>query len=131
MSWGAPYFLSFPTISCGEIFKGNSTYAKKARSQIRVYDRRCAVVPKVLYMYKFYEMQRIQSSISIAMIRQFGLPTFFITLSAAESKWNEHLVILSLLLDSRDITEEEAPALSSAEKARSIRSDPVTRYLVS
>jgi len=32
--------LSFPTISCGEIFKGNSTYAKKARSQIRFYDRR-------------------------------------------------------------------------------------------
>jgi len=59
--------LSLPTISCGEIFKGNSTYAKKARSQIRFYDRRCAVVPKVLYMYKFYEMQRIQSSISIAL----------------------------------------------------------------
>jgi len=128
-------------------------------------------------MYKFYEMQRIQSSISIAlrkksgavtaanvrdnsfvdslvqhddrfhilkglrsapahwetkkkeikaMIRQFGLPTFFITLSAAESKWNELIVILSLLLDSRDITEEEAAALSSAEKARLIRSDPVT-----
>jgi len=37
--------LSFPTISCGEIFKGNSTYAKKAISQIRFYDRRCAVVP--------------------------------------------------------------------------------------
>jgi len=52
------------------------------------------------------------------MIRQFGLPTFFITLSAAESKWNELLVILSLLLDIRDITEEEAAALSSAEKAR-------------
>jgi len=60
----------------------------------------------------------------IAMIRQFGLPTFFITLSSAESKWNELLVILSLLLDSRDITEEEAAALSSAEKARLIRSAP-------
>jgi len=60
------------------------------------------------------------------MIRQFGLPTFFITLSVAESKWNELLVILSLLLDSRDITEEEAAALSSAEKATLIRSDPVT-----
>jgi len=23
--------LSFPTISCGEIFKGNSTYAKKSK----------------------------------------------------------------------------------------------------
>jgi len=54
----------------------------------------------------------------IAMIRQFGLPTFFITLSAAKSKWNELLVILSILLDSRDITEEEAADLSSAEKAR-------------
>jgi len=53
----------------------------------------------------------------IAVIRQFGLPTFLIALSAAESKWNELLVILSLLLASRDITEEEAAALSSAEKA--------------
>jgi len=49
--------LSFPTISCGEISKGNLTYEKKARSQIRFYDRRCAVVHKVLYMYKSYEMQ--------------------------------------------------------------------------
>jgi len=58
--------------------------------------------------------------------RQFGLPTFFITLFAAESKWNELLFIPSLLLDRRDITEEEAAALSSAEKARFIRSDLVT-----
>jgi len=56
------------------------------------------------------------------MIRQFGLPTFFITLFAAEYQWNEILVILSLLLDSTDITEEEAAALSSAEKPRLIRS---------
>jgi len=56
------------------------------------------------------------------MIRQFGLPTFYITLSAAGSKWNEILVILSLLLDTTDITEEEAAALSGAEKARLIRS---------
>jgi len=54
------------------------------------------------------------------------LPTFFITLSAAESKWNALLVILSLLLDRRDITEEKAAALSSAVKTRFIRSDPVT-----
>jgi len=46
--------------------------------------------------------------------------------TAAESKWNELLVILSLLLDRRDITEEEAAALSSAEKTRFIPSDPVT-----
>jgi len=67
--------LSFPTISCGEIFKGNSNYAKKARSQIRFYDRRWAVVPKVLYMYTFYEMQRIQSSVSIALRKKSGAVT--------------------------------------------------------
>ncbi|XP_044317580.1 uncharacterized protein LOC123038082 [Drosophila rhopaloa] len=67
--------LSFPTISCGEIFKANVTYAKKARSQIRFYDRRCAVVPKVLYMYKFYEMQRIQNTISIALRKKSGAVT--------------------------------------------------------
>jgi len=59
-------------MSCGEIFKGNSTYAKKVRSQIRFYDRRCAVVP---YMYKFYEVQRIQSSISIALRNKSGAVT--------------------------------------------------------
>jgi len=28
--------LSFPTISCGEIFKGNSTYAKKANCKVQI-----------------------------------------------------------------------------------------------
>jgi len=57
-----------------EVFKGNSTYAKKARSQIRFYAF-WAEVPKVLYMYKFYEMQRIQSSISIALRKKSGAVT--------------------------------------------------------
>jgi len=47
----------------------------------------------------------------ITMIRQFGLPTFFITLSAAESKRTELLVTLSLLLDSRHITEQLVDAV--------------------
>jgi len=42
---------------------------KKARSQTRFYYRRCAVVPKVHYMYTFSEMQRIQSSIAIRKIQ--------------------------------------------------------------
>lgn len=62
----------------------------------------------------------------VAMIRQFGLPTFFITLSAAETKWVELLVILSKTVDSNDISEEEASNLSFSEKARLIRSDAVT-----
>ncbi|OFC61133.1 hypothetical protein BBW68_13460 [Candidatus Erwinia dacicola] len=63
---------------------------------------------------------------AIAMIRQFGLPTFFITLSAAESQWVELLVILSKTVDSKDISEEEANSLTTQDRYRLIRSDAVT-----
>lgn len=38
-----------------------------------------------------------------AMIRQLGLPTFFITFSAAETKWGELLRILKKIADNEDI----------------------------
>ncbi|XP_061393643.1 uncharacterized protein LOC133329165 [Musca vetustissima] len=63
---------------------------------------------------------------AVAMIRQFGLPTFFITLSAAETKWLELLVILSKTVDNIDISEDDASNLSFSEKARLIRSDAIT-----
>lgn len=60
------------------------------------------------------------------MIRQFGLPTFFITLSAAESQWLELLVILAKTVDDREISEDDANNLSTQERYRLIRSDAVT-----
>ncbi|XP_065370889.1 uncharacterized protein LOC135963037 [Calliphora vicina] len=62
----------------------------------------------------------------LAMIRQFGLPTFFITLSAAESQWPELLVILVKVVQNRVITEEEALNLTTQEKYNLIRLDPIT-----
>jgi len=62
----------------------------------------------------------------LSMIRQFGLPTFFMTFSAAETKWPELLVILSKTVDGIDITEDEASAISFSEKARLIRTDAIT-----
>jgi len=61
-----------------------------------------------------------------AMIRQLGIPTLFITLSAAEAHWPELLVILKKVLDGIDISEEQAANLSYEEKAYLIRQDPVT-----
>lgn len=60
------------------------------------------------------------------MIRIFGLPSVFLTLSAAESKWPELLRILKSNVDSIEISAEEAMNLSFNEKARLIRSDAVT-----
>ena len=42
----------------------------------------------------------------LAMVKQLGLPTFFMTLSCADLRWNELLEIISKL-NRVDITEEE------------------------
>lgn len=42
------------------------------------------------------------------MIRQLGPPTFFITLSPAETKWAELLVVLKKVIDCEDISEADA-----------------------
>ncbi|VDN39125.1 unnamed protein product, partial [Gongylonema pulchrum] len=62
----------------------------------------------------------------LAMVRQFGLPTFFLTLSAAETQWPELLQILKRVVDHESINEAEALALPYAEKSRLIQLDPVT-----
>lgn len=51
------------------------------------------------------------------MVRQFNKGTFFITLSAAETKWEELLVILSKIVDDKVITLDEAENLEFNEKA--------------
>lgn len=61
-----------------------------------------------------------------AMIRQLGLPTFFITLSAAATRWGELLKSLKKIADNVDITIEEAENLPFIEKAKLIRNDPIT-----
>ncbi|CAD7091724.1 unnamed protein product [Hermetia illucens] len=60
----------------------------------------------------------------LAMIRQFGVPSLFITLSAAETRWPELLKMLKFTVDRENISEEEAVRLPYLEKARLIQSDP-------
>ena len=60
------------------------------------------------------------------MIRQLGLPTWFMSLSAADTKWIDLLKILGTLLDQKNYTTEEIEDMDWEEKNRLIRSDPVT-----
>jgi hypothetical protein len=64
----------------------------------------------------------------MAMVRQYGIFTVFITLTAAETHWRELLVILKRTVDKEHISEDDAGDLSFEEKARLglIRTDPVT-----
>lgn len=60
----------------------------------------------------------------LAMVRQFGIFTFFVTLSAAETHWEELLILLKKTVD--DVDNADVSGLNFQEKARLIRSDPVT-----
>lgn len=60
----------------------------------------------------------------LAMVRQLGIFTFFVTLSAAETQWSELLIILKRTVDKEIVT--DVSELNFEEKARLIRSDPAT-----
>ncbi|XP_026470005.1 uncharacterized protein LOC113373956 [Ctenocephalides felis] len=63
----------------------------------------------------------------LAMIRQLGRPTFFLTLSAAESQWPELLKTLMKYSEyNKNISLREAYALDHNTKTTLIRNDPVT-----
>jgi len=65
----------------------------------------------------------------MALIRQLGLPTFFITLSAAETKWTELIVNLEKIVNGKTISEEQAADMAKnnfSEVCKLIRADPIT-----
>ena len=62
----------------------------------------------------------------MSMIRQLGCPTFFLTLSAAETKWSELLSILKQILDGVELSVEEVLEFQWSDRAELIRRDTVT-----
>ncbi len=62
----------------------------------------------------------------MAMIRQLGCPTWFVSLSAADTHWIELLRILGKLVDKKDYTDQQLQEMDWPERTRLIRSDPVT-----
>ena len=61
-----------------------------------------------------------------AMIRQLSLPTWFMSLSAADTRWTDLLKMLAKLNDGIDYSEKELEHLSWQEKTKLVQKDPVT-----
>ena len=62
-----------------------------------------------------------------AMIRQLGLPTLFLSLSANDLQWSELIIALGKLVDNKDYTADlERNTLSWETRTRLVQSDPVT-----
>ncbi|XP_070538389.1 uncharacterized protein [Ptychodera flava] len=61
-----------------------------------------------------------------AMIRQLGIPTFFMSFSSAESKWIHLLKILGRTVHNKEYTDDDVLNMSWNTKSELIKSDPVT-----
>ena len=62
-----------------------------------------------------------------AMIRQLGIPTLFLSLSANDLHWPELIIALGKLVDNKDYTDElQNDSLSWQTRTRLVQSDPVT-----
>ncbi|XP_057316777.1 uncharacterized protein LOC130657796 [Hydractinia symbiolongicarpus] len=59
-----------------------------------------------------------------AMVKQLGLPTFFMTLSCADLRWNELISIIAKL-NSENLTDEEIINLTYFERFRFLNLNPV------
>ena len=60
------------------------------------------------------------------MIRQLGLPTWFGSLSSADTKWNDLLRVLARLNDGTEKSDEELEKMNWNEKTKLVQKDPVT-----
>ena len=60
------------------------------------------------------------------MIRQLGLPTWFASLSSADTRWTDLLRILAQLNDGKLMTDEEIESLTWIQKTKLVQKDPIT-----
>jgi hypothetical protein len=61
-----------------------------------------------------------------AVIRQLGLPTWFLSLSSADTKWVDLLKMLAKINTHKNYTDEEIASMCWEEKTKLVQKDPVT-----
>ena len=61
-----------------------------------------------------------------AIIRQLSLPAWFMSLSAADTRWTDLLKMLAKL--NNDYSDKDVEGLTWQEKTRLVQKDPVARY---
>ena len=96
---------------------------KETRQQIMKYDDGYKIFKNIRSSPPYFEHKKKDL---MAMIRQLGIPTLFISLSAADTKWTELLQSIYLLIHKKNITHNELENMSWSEKCQLISKDPGT-----
>lgn len=61
-----------------------------------------------------------------AMIRQLGLSTWFMSLSAADTRWTDLIRALGVLNDGKEYTDEQIDNMTWFQKSKLVQKDPIT-----
>ena len=82
------------------------------------------------YVYKHWrnspEYLKTRKRQVFAAVRQLGIPTFFSSLSSADSRWKDLIRSIGIVVDKQNYSDEEIDAMPYMEKNRILNSDPVT-----
>ena len=68
--------------------------------------------------------KRVQLEV-LAMIKQLGLPTFFITLSCADLRWHELIEIIYKLNEGDILTDDDLHSMNYFDKTKILNNNPV------
>ena len=106
---------------------GQSVTASQIRSNVQTLqnlicqDQACLFLRKIPGTPPYW--QRFMYEV-VAMVKQLGIPTWFMTLSCADLRWPELFQIISRM-QGKDITDEEVDALSYDEKCKMLNLNSV------
>ena len=96
---------------------------KEARQEIVKYDDSYKIFKNVRSSPPYFEAKKRNI---MAMIRQLGIPTLFISLSAADTKWTELLQSIYILTKKEEITLEQVEQMTWYQKCNLISKDSTT-----
>ena len=96
---------------------------EKLRQDIVKYDDGYRIFKNIRSSPPYFEQKKKDL---MAMIRQLGIPTLFISLSAADTKWIELLRSIYISIHQKTITDTELENMSWSNKCELISKDPAT-----
>ena len=115
--------FSLKNVKGGVSYRCKDVRTKEQRTKLARVDRGFNLYKRLRNSPQYLKRRKLDI---FAMIRQLGLPTWFISLSAADTRWGVLLASLSLIVDKKYISVVEAEQLEWKDKCRLINSDPVS-----
>ena len=109
--------------SKGQKITAKTLLNKESRQEIVKYDDGYKIFKNVCSSPPYFEAKKRDL---MAMIHQLGIPTLFISLSAADTEWTELLQSIYMLIKKEEITLEQVEQMSWPQKCDLISKDPAT-----